>query len=174
MRGAHDEKLLFHNTALSLVKRPLWPSLWLPITFRLLSPSSCPIGHWAQATWPPYWSLKVTGSLLTQEFASVLFSPWNVLPWSRPPSPQPGSVPFLPSHLHSQVFLGCPIETPPHHPLGHKHTHTLDIPLHFCFYSSPYLPKILYLIDFSYYYLSLDSKFHEDRYVACFILIDCY
>ena len=22
--------------------------------------------------------------------------------------------------------------------------------------------------------LSLDSKFHEDRYVACFILIDCY
>ena len=69
--------------------------------------------------------------------------------------PQLGPVPFLPSYLHSHVFLGWPIETPPHHPLGHKHTHTLDIPLPFCFYSSPYLPKILYLIDLPYYYLSL-------------------
>ena len=94
---------------------------------------------------------------------------------THPPHlPQPGPVPFLPSHLHSQVFLGCPIETPPHHPLGHKHTHTLDIRLPFCFYSSPYLPKILLLIFLTIICLSLDSTFHEDRYMVCFNLIDCY
>ena len=122
-----------------------------------LKPHGLPAGPWR---WQAHSWLSDLSGVLCQDHSwlsnlsgSVLLSPWNVLPWTRPTPP--GPVPFLPSHLHSQVFLSCPIETPPHHPLGHKHIHTLDIPLPFCFYSSPYLPKILCLIDFSYYYLSL-------------------
>lgn len=107
-----------------------------------LSPSFLPVGHWAPATRPPCRSLKAAGSLLTQEFAFVLLSPWNALPTASP-----WLVLFLPSHLHSQIFPGYPIETVHLTTLlaTNTHIHTL--------YSPSFLIFIQPLISLKYSFL---------------------
>lgn len=115
------------------------------LPLRLLSPSWLPIGHSALATWPPFWSLEVAGSLLTQGFAFVIFSPWYA-----PPTQD------IPMDVKSQkVFPGCPIEN--------VHLVTL-LAIHIHMYA-------LYYSSFLFFILAVIFLKHSFRFYWFFLLL---